>query len=564
MNRRPTPDILADAQLATDAVAMAMGPQAQRIATVHIRLDGGTQPRAGIDQAVVDDYHNDMQAGAQFPPIELVYDGKDYWLWDGFHRFHAWRKDGDRLILANVRQGTRRDAVLLSVGANATHGFRRTNGDKRRAVLALLQDEEWRQWSDREIARRCAVSNQFVSNMRAELSVNDGQIGKRRVERNGVEYDMKLPQRSSGPAVAATAGNYATPDELDAAVRSWLVAWDTTEEREAALVEVIELGEGSVTFDDLVEWIGSVRPRRTADLLQAAARVLVWLRQQAEPAAEMGALEAVLHRRAQQPLVAWTAEELEEELLELESVSLAGADEDWLFDHMTDIGKRLGRSLTRPVFDMAMRLAMPRQIAALQRQDRLERAQAAAMAADAQRPKPTAADMMSAVSSRLRLLWARGNGGDTALRALLEELEQPGFPYVGSKDQWRNFEAWYKQTYAGEWQPSMWDVREVLRKIAPPAAEAQPEPPPDDTTSGPAVRTRNMEFEKKYINQGKTIKLFGRNVDGTLTVTVNTEKLHLYSPGVTITPGDAYNLTVMMQRALGEMHLAKQKETNHA
>lgn len=40
-------------------------------------------------------------------------------------------------------------------------------------------------WSDREIARRAGVSNQFVSNLRS--SVNDGQI-ERTVERNGVTY----------------------------------------------------------------------------------------------------------------------------------------------------------------------------------------------------------------------------------------------------------------------------------------------------------------------------------------------------------------------------------------
>lgn len=73
-----------------------------------------------------------------------------------------------------------------------------------------------------------------------------------------------------------------------------------------------------------------------------------------------------------------------------------------------------------------------------------------------------------------------------------------------------------------------------------------------------------MVFDQKSINQGRTIKIYGRNVDGTLTVTVDTEKLHLYSPGVTMTPGDAYDLTVRMRRALGQMHLAKQKETDHA
>ena len=106
MATRTTPDVLAGlGQGGDDALGAAMGPQVERIATMHIRCDGGTQPRAGIDQAVVDDYHSDMQAGAVFPPVELVYDGTDYWLWDGFHRFEAWRKDGDRLITRTCARG---------------------------------------------------------------------------------------------------------------------------------------------------------------------------------------------------------------------------------------------------------------------------------------------------------------------------------------------------------------------------------------------------------------------------------------------------------------------------
>jgi len=64
--------------------------------------------------------------GDEFPPVQVVYDGAEYWLWDGFHRLHARKRNGLYTVPAIVRQGTRRDAVLLSVGANATHGFRRT------------------------------------------------------------------------------------------------------------------------------------------------------------------------------------------------------------------------------------------------------------------------------------------------------------------------------------------------------------------------------------------------------------------------------------------------------
>jgi len=397
MPRPQTPDILAGLGQGDDGgLAAAMGPQVMALKIADVRLDGGTQPRAGIDQAVVADYANDMEAnGAEFPPVQVVYDGQEYWLWDGFHRLHARKRNGLYTVPAIVRQGTRRDAVLLSVGANATHGFRRTNEDKRRAVLALLHDEEWAQWSDREIARRCAVDNSFVSRVRKELSVDGQQIETRRVVRNGTEYTMATPQRGAAPAVASQGGKFATPDELDAAVRAWLVAYDTRDEQEAALAEVMELGENSITFDDLREWIGSVKPRRSADLIQAAGRVLAYLRHGPVGPGGLDVPPAAAATRPAKPQPApepYDPMELVEELVALESVALDGVDEAWLFEYMEGIAKRRNRSFDRRTFDAALRDAIRRQIADNERRQRLETARAVAIAADTQRTQPTAAE----------------------------------------------------------------------------------------------------------------------------------------------------------------------------
>jgi hypothetical protein len=167
-----------------------------------IRIDGGTQSRANVSDAVVEDYAAAMADGAAFPKMVVFYDGADHWLADGFHRHKAYLKACIASVEADVRQGTRREAILFSVGANATHGHRRTNDDKRRAVLTLLNDEEWGTWSDREIGRRAAVSNQFVSNLR--LSVNGGQMEPvRTVSRNGSTYQ----QNTSAIGNAGTPGN---------------------------------------------------------------------------------------------------------------------------------------------------------------------------------------------------------------------------------------------------------------------------------------------------------------------------------------------------------------------
>lgn len=135
-----------------------------------IKANGATQMRAGLNPDTVAEYADAMREGAQFPPIILYFDGTDYWPGDGFHRLAAHKQARpNEDVAAEVRAGTRRDAVLCAVAANATHGLRRTNADKRRAVETLLRDEEWASWSDREIARRCHVGAPLVAQVRSEV-----------------------------------------------------------------------------------------------------------------------------------------------------------------------------------------------------------------------------------------------------------------------------------------------------------------------------------------------------------------------------------------------------------
>lgn len=167
-------------------------PVIERLSLTAIRTDGGTQPRAQMDMVYVADLAQAIQDGANIPAIITYYDGADYWLADGFHRYNASQQLDRVTIDTEVRQGTRRDAVLCSVGANATHGLRRTNGDKRRAVETLLRDEEWVKWSDGDIARKCAVSVMTVGRIRQELISNnviDSPV-ERFVQRNGTIYTM--------------------------------------------------------------------------------------------------------------------------------------------------------------------------------------------------------------------------------------------------------------------------------------------------------------------------------------------------------------------------------------
>jgi len=117
----------------------------------------------------VREYADAMSDGAVFEPVDVYYDGSTYWLADGYHRVDAARKLDRETIDTKVHEGGERDAILHGAGSNDSHGIRRTQADKRRAVERLLRDEEWGKWSDRKIAEAAKVDHKTVGKIRREL-----------------------------------------------------------------------------------------------------------------------------------------------------------------------------------------------------------------------------------------------------------------------------------------------------------------------------------------------------------------------------------------------------------
>lgn len=143
-------------------------------------LDDRIQGRAdGLNEEVVEEYAALYRSGESMIPsvvLEIAPDGKEiYWVWDGFHRTEAIRRTGATELKILVTAGTFRDALLKGAQANATHGLRRSRADKQRAVERLLLDPEWRQWSDREIARKLKVDHKTVGAHRRRLE-ESGEI----------------------------------------------------------------------------------------------------------------------------------------------------------------------------------------------------------------------------------------------------------------------------------------------------------------------------------------------------------------------------------------------------
>ena len=70
-------------------------------------------------------------------------------------------------IPAELRAGGRVDALKHALGANAVHGQRRTNADKRRCVELAVK--EFASLSSRAIAELCGVSHPYVESIRPDV-----------------------------------------------------------------------------------------------------------------------------------------------------------------------------------------------------------------------------------------------------------------------------------------------------------------------------------------------------------------------------------------------------------
>jgi len=162
-----------------------------------IQFDSATQIRVEINDAAVREYAEAMNEGAKFPPVALFEDDGKFFIGDGWHRLLAAQKNGDVTIPAVVFQGTLSTAVVFALGANAKHGMLRTNADKRKAVTYGLQ--ALGNMSNVEIAKICAVSDEFVRKIRGETQPPTvGACPEKRLGGDGKTYSV--PARREQPA----------------------------------------------------------------------------------------------------------------------------------------------------------------------------------------------------------------------------------------------------------------------------------------------------------------------------------------------------------------------------
>jgi hypothetical protein len=149
--------------------------------------------RIAMNEDVVKEYAEAMEAGCEFPALRAFFDEPNdvIILADGFHRLAAHNKvrPNDQ-ILVELIIGTAEDAQWESIGANKAHGLRRTNEDKRNAVKQALIHPRGAEKSDKSIAEHVGVHQTTVMRIRRELESSYAlhKIESRTVQRGDQVY----------------------------------------------------------------------------------------------------------------------------------------------------------------------------------------------------------------------------------------------------------------------------------------------------------------------------------------------------------------------------------------
>lgn len=156
-----------------------------------IRIDGDTQAREALSPPKVKEYSELMKDGAVFPAIDVFFDGSDYWLADGFHRYFATKANKSVSIEVIVHTGTVEDAQLFACGANKGRGLEMSWKDIRHVVMRMLRHITWGKWTNAEIARHVGCSKMTVGRVKATMEELDNETKKKYTNQHGEEKTIE-------------------------------------------------------------------------------------------------------------------------------------------------------------------------------------------------------------------------------------------------------------------------------------------------------------------------------------------------------------------------------------
>ena len=178
----------------------------EELELAQIVFDKEVQVRVETDEETAKDYYDAMETEEdmkKFPPLTVYFDGCNYWLADGHHRYWAAFRRGYKKILVKVIDGSHDDAILAAVKLNAQNGLRFNDNDWEKIIPLVTSKKQWSDWSNRKLAEELKCSEITIRRYRQENSGATAVAPGKRRGKDGKLYPSKMNKKPKSKAVAS-------------------------------------------------------------------------------------------------------------------------------------------------------------------------------------------------------------------------------------------------------------------------------------------------------------------------------------------------------------------------
>lgn len=156
-------------------------PDIQELSIDAIVVDDAFQSRIATDPEHVLVFDEMIRNGMEIHPVVVFWTGERYILADGFHRYHAHKKRlGVRSIRAEIKQGSERDAMIYSAGANRLSIKSPSHADRKKAAFMLFADPDWWAKTNAEIGAHVGTAKSNITTYRGIYGAENGIPSRRR------------------------------------------------------------------------------------------------------------------------------------------------------------------------------------------------------------------------------------------------------------------------------------------------------------------------------------------------------------------------------------------------
>jgi hypothetical protein len=174
----------------------------QLVFLADIDVPGSPKVRDEINKLTIEEYAQSYASKSPMPPPHLfkIKEARTWWIADGRHRIEAFRTLGKRAMECETHAGTFDEALKFALGANNTHGLRRSLADKRRCVESALK--QWPKQSDRDLGEMCQADHKTVGNIRSQMETK--QVIAPTASRQGSDGRIRKTHGKSTPQVGSS------------------------------------------------------------------------------------------------------------------------------------------------------------------------------------------------------------------------------------------------------------------------------------------------------------------------------------------------------------------------